>query len=392
MNKINYKLAIYLFFFFAAGLFSVLPVALYFYDPLQLFHAAWGRSPTFDKDMRQQVAGIVRNYDFDSIILGTSMLENSSAAEAGRVLGGEFVNISMSSSLHYERSLVLSYVLGKKSLRNVVYSLDYTYLSPGYDHPNYPKETWSYLYDNNRLNDFKAYYNDKYFLCLLRWSVDPRCVGKAKSLDRPNAWFMHPDHASRFGGLDKWLSAVNNGQIKSAFKTIADSAKRVGVPVLVDESRYLSRKSEILAYVDDHVLAHARGNPKTNFYYVFPPYSRIHFSILYQTQPERARLHEDVVQYIVSQSKNMHNVRVLGYEDQDFLDDISNYKDPRHYHEKFNRMFLEDMRVGRHVLNQENIAGYLSVAKGKALAFDLSGLGAKIEAYLKSSTEKGAGR
>lgn len=128
MNKINYKLAIYLFFFFAAGLFSVLPVALYFYDPLQLFHAAWGRSPTFDKDMRQQVAGIVRNYDFDSIILGTSMLENSSAAEAGRVLGGEFVNISMSSSLHYERSLVLSYVLGKKSLRNVVYSLDYTYL------------------------------------------------------------------------------------------------------------------------------------------------------------------------------------------------------------------------------------------------------------------------
>lgn len=389
MKIINYKSAFWLFLFSAIGFFSVLPVALYLYDPLQLFHTAWGRVPAFHKDMRQQAAGVIHNYDFDSVILGTSMLENSSAAEARRVLGGDFVNISMSSSIHYERSLVLSYLLDKKKLRSVVYSLDYSYLSPSYDHPNYRKDTWSYLYDDNRLNDFKVYYNDKFFICLLRWSVNPGCTGKTRSLDRPNAWFMNPNHANRFGGLDKWFSAANNGQVKSAFRNIVSAAQKVGVPGPVDEQEYLVHKAEMLAYVDEYILAHARGNPETKFYYVFPPYSRILFSILHQTEPERARLHADAIRYIVSETKDMPNVLVLGYEDQDFPDDISNYKDPGHYQERFNSQFFKDMHSGRHVLTQGNINRYLSVAKEKALAFDLTGLGTKIDEYLKSSVEKG---
>jgi hypothetical protein len=48
--------------------------------------------------MRQQAAGIINNYEFDSIILGTSMLENTSAKEAGEKLGGKFMNISLSGS------------------------------------------------------------------------------------------------------------------------------------------------------------------------------------------------------------------------------------------------------------------------------------------------------
>jgi hypothetical protein len=301
------------------------------------------------------------------------------------VLGGKFVNISMSSSLHYERSLVLAYLLKRKALRNVVYSLDYSYLSPTYDHPDYPMATWGYLYDSNRLNDFKAYYNDKFFLCLLRWSIDPLCAGKAKSLDRPNAWFMNPNHASRFGGLDNWFSAANNGQVKSAFKSISNAAQKVDASAPVDEKEYLLRRAEVISYIDSYVLANARRNRETNFYYVFPPYSRIHFSMLYQANPKLARLHEDVVRHIVEEAENMKNVLVIGYEDQDFLDDISNYKDPRHYHEKYNRIFIDDIRAGRHVLTQKNTDEYISVAKEKALAFDLSGLGAKIDTYLKSS-------
>lgn len=392
MKRIKYISAFWLFCVSTMAFFSVLPAVFYLYDPLQLFHSAWGRGPAFHKDMRQQAAGVIHNYDFDSIILGTSMLENSSAAVAGRFLGGKFVNISMSSSMHYERSLVLSYVLERKALRNVIYSLDYSYLSPAYDHPKYRMEAWGYLYDGNRLNDFKAYYNDKFFLCLLRWSSQPSCTGKSKSLDRPNAWFMNPNHAGRFGGLDKWFSASNNGQIKSAFRKIARSASRVGAALPVNEQEYLVHRENVLGYIDKYIISHARDNPRTNFYYVFPPYSRVLFSILHQTELERARLHEDVINYIVSETKSMSNVIVLGYEDQSFPDDLSNYKDPGHYQEKFNIMFFEDMRARSHVLTQENVADYLFVAKEKALSFDLSGLGARIENYLKSSAGAGMSR
>lgn len=388
MNKISYKSALVLFFVVAIALFAALPVAFYIYDPLQIFHKVWGRAPAFHKDMRQQAVGIFHNYDFDSIIIGTSMLENSSSTEAGRKLGGSFVNVSMSSSNHFERSVVLSYLLDKRPLRSVVYSLDYSYLSPVYDHPEYPKSTWAYLYDNNRLNDFKAYYNDKYFLCVLLWSSHPNCIGKAKSLDRPSAWFKNPTHASRFGGLDNWFAAANNGQIKSALRKIVDAAEESQKQSSVNRLDYLERREKVLSYVGEYVVSHAINNPQTNFYYVFPPYSRILFSILHQAEPERALLHEDVVRYIVTETQGMDNVKIIGYEDQEFPDDISNYKDPGHYREEFNDLFFEDMRLGRHVLTHENVDRYLTIAKEKALAFDLVGLGAKIDAYLKSGMEQ----
>lgn len=64
--------------------------------------------------MRQQAAGIINNYDFDSAILGTSMLVNTSAKEANEILGGRFFNISMQASNFYERSFVLQYAIDKK--------------------------------------------------------------------------------------------------------------------------------------------------------------------------------------------------------------------------------------------------------------------------------------
>ena len=52
----------------------------------------------YKANMRQQAAGIINNYEFDSIILGTSMLENTSAKEADEKLGSKFMNISLSGS------------------------------------------------------------------------------------------------------------------------------------------------------------------------------------------------------------------------------------------------------------------------------------------------------
>ncbi len=93
--------------------------ALYIYDPLQIFHKPWGRETTFHKNMRHQAAGIINNYEFDSIILGTSMLENTSANEASEIFGGTFANISMSASDFYERKIILEYLFEKKNINTI---------------------------------------------------------------------------------------------------------------------------------------------------------------------------------------------------------------------------------------------------------------------------------
>jgi hypothetical protein len=98
------------------------------------------------------------------------------------------------------------------------------YFSQAEEYPGYPLSRFEYLYDDNILNDFKIYSNLKYLPCLLLQSKISKCVGEKTNLDRPNAWFMSEAHSVRFGGLDKWINAKDNGQIIEAFKEIHQTA------------------------------------------------------------------------------------------------------------------------------------------------------------------------
>ena len=125
-------------------------------DPLHLFQKSTAPAYLIG-NMRIQAAGIINSFDFDSAILGTSVLENSSAKEMGKVLGGNFVNLSVSGASHYERAIILEHALRQKSLQKVVYSLDRYYLYCPL--ASYAEKNWTYLYDEAWWNDFKAYLN-----------------------------------------------------------------------------------------------------------------------------------------------------------------------------------------------------------------------------------------
>ncbi|WP_300881537.1 hypothetical protein, partial [uncultured Desulfovibrio sp.] len=134
---------------------SILSI-LYITDPLQLFHKSFFHKDKMYYSMREQAAGIINSFEFDSVILGTSMLENTSAREASQKIGGIFVNISLAGSSFYERAIVLKKVL-QKNISHVIYSLDSVYLGCIKENPSRPTKNWAFLYDDNPLNDYKFY-------------------------------------------------------------------------------------------------------------------------------------------------------------------------------------------------------------------------------------------
>ncbi len=117
----------YVIFVFAIPLplIALLTINLYLYDPAQIFHKPYLRKTTFFSDMRVAARGIIQHYNFDSYILGTSMLENTSAKEVKEKLGGEWVNISMSGSTFGERATAMRYLFDIKQPKQILYSLDY---------------------------------------------------------------------------------------------------------------------------------------------------------------------------------------------------------------------------------------------------------------------------
>jgi len=358
----------------------LLPAAFIVYDPMQLFHKAWGRPATFHNNMRQQAAGIIRNYPFDSIILGTSMMENSSADAAGRTLGGHFVNISISGSLHAERSSVLAFALREKSLSKVIYSIDE--IEPLEENPDIALSTFDYLYNRIQVDDLRAYFNDRFYPCLIRWSASPECVGDIVSLDRPNAWIRFPEHAARFGGLENWFTARHDPQIKGAFRLIIKSAAKAGNQPDPDDAEFAKKTQLVIDYADREILDHARRNPKTTFHFVFPPYSRAKFAILHQSEPIRARLHEATLRHFAEAATQLDNIHVYAFEDQDFLDDIANYKDLSHYSPAINDLIVERILQKANSLDEQNVERYLDTARTRALKYDLVGFGKRLEEYL----------
>jgi len=344
-------------------------------DPLHLFQKSTAPAYLIG-NMRIQAAGIINTFDFDSVILGTSMLENSSAKELSITLGGNFANISVSGSSFYERSLILEHALKKKNLKKVVYSIDSYYLYCTF--ASYPEKNWAYLYDNSFFNDFKAYLN----ILQMKDVLFNIRQGKKKSLDRPGAWFKNKYHACRFGGLDNWVKYRDKqGVGKFLGKQVPEAARKAkaGSAVIVRDQALEQKARE---YVEKYVLSMAEKHPETTFYYVFPPYWRYFYAEMLQTDSRKFATHQEVIRHVVRCAQELGNIHVFGFEDCDFVDDIANYKDVTHYSEKINQYIASSMSKKEHLLTSANVEGYLSRCEKLARDFDLQKLAELVEEKL----------
>ena len=380
------KRLVKLYFYTILGSVLCLLIGFYTYDPLQIFHKPWGRDTTFHINMRQQVAGITNNYKFDSIIIGSSILENTSATEANKKMGGNFVNISLSGSSYYERKFVMKYIFQKKSIKKVIYSLDAgSYIHQQLDYPSYPLSQYDYLYDDSTFNDIKAYATYDFLKCLLTFSSSKQCIGHKTSLDRPNAWYEVEGNKIRYGGLNKWLAANNNNKIKDVFKDILLQTQEIKAGSSLELTDIGSKISKAKQYVDENILSFIKEHPKTDFILVFPPYSRLHYALWAQYNKPYFEIHKSILQYITEKGEKISNLKIFAFGDQDFLDNIANYKDPRHYHVSINSAMLSSIKSNIGQLKNSNIQIYLKTITKKAEEYDIISIGKKIHTYLKQS-------
>ena len=356
---------------------TILMIGLYISDPLQLFHNR-PNSTSLVSNARHQVAGRINNENFNSIILGTSMLQNTSANESSKNLGGKFINISLSGANFYTRSLVLDYTLKNKKIKKVLYSLDYNSLiqSKIDDTSNF-----DFLYDDTKLNDMKVYLSPKYLFCAIYNSY---CLLDT-NIDRPNAWYKDKRHSQRFGGLDNWFKAENNHQIKDTFKAILESIKQIklkktNIDNNIQENIFKSKK-----YIDDTIIKFVSKYSDTQFILILPPHSRIKYAIDAQYNVSSFEKYKASVRYLVRKSNQYPNLKIYGWGNHSFLDDIANYKDLNHYEYTINSWMLDAIKREEGLLTVNNIDNYLKVFTQKALDYNLFELGNKIDNYLNSN-------
>lgn len=351
-----FRFIVYSFAFFI--LLSFLSLGLiYFYDPMQIFHKSFLKEERFFGEMRLGARAIIRHYNFDSYILGTSMLQNTSAKEANRKLGGNWVNISPAASTTKERGIILNYLFRYQNPKTLIYSLD------AFSDEVSTKPNFQLLYDESLLNDFEAYLNDRFIICTLTFSQKEKCIGK-ENLETLLQWIREEKHQKRLGGFENWIKYNPDIFKQESLKSLPQSK-----PVEFDLDRIdVSKEQELL---ETFLLSFIKKYPNTQFHLILPPYSRLHFKINPKAFIERKK----ITYWLFEQTKDLKNVTIYGFDTLDYADDIENYAgDTIHYNIDMNSLQLDSIQNKKHILTPDNIESYFDIFEQKIQDYDLTPL------------------
>lgn len=359
------KLAIKTFILTTIVLAVVIPTLVYISDPLQVFHKSYFTKEKRYAKTRESIRAIVRDNDFDGLILGSSFSVNFSAKEVGKKLGNKYMNLSMCAGTMVENALLLNHVFKEKEINDVLYTFSSNYMGMSVNAHLFDLSNYDFLYSDNIFERFKIYGNTKYSVCAITFSQNEKCVGEVRNMDKPYAWDTEEINMKRFGGFDVWLKNKDNGELQKDFKRITNSNKISEYRLENDYNQKMEK------FLDDNLFKFVRENPNVKFRILIAPVTNLHIALLARTSSTYGRL----VHFIASQKKLVEmaekykNVTVYGFQN-DNINEIKNYKDLTHYHPDINSYMLNRVQDGKNILTLKNVDEYFKKVEKTARTYN----------------------
>ena len=339
---------------------SFLPVVLI--DPCFHYHKPLkGISyQLFTELARYQNDGIIKRFDYDAVIAGSSMAATFKVSEADRIFGCHSIKVPYWGATLKEVNDGLKVALSYNgNLKMVIRCLDYNGMAIDKDcmlkdyglFPAY--EVPAYLYDRNPFNDVCYVLNSEFLL------ASAYCV-------------CHSFAAKTGGGIDfdsygSWMPGRMFGREavlkdRKQFRPFAGTASLL--PHEIEETEDNIRQN---------VTALAQEKPQCTFYYFFSPYSIAYWGELYESGRIECQL--AIEKTAIELMLACPNIRLYSFNTEfDIVTDLSNYTDYCHYGDWINSLLLEYMQEGRGLLTKDNYRSYLAQERDFYLHFDYNAL------------------
>lgn len=331
------------------GILLLIAGVIIFVDPFLHYHSG---QPFFEyplKDERYQNDGIARHYEYDSIIVGTSMCQNFLCSEFDELWGANSVKMTTSGASYHESNSNIRRALShNEDVKYVVCSLDGNRLNYDFDkdeYEGYPE----YLYDNNPFNDVNY---------LLNKEVVPKTLAVLNYTRAGNITTSRDDYGS-------W------GRYKSYGRDAV-----LATFTLLDEFEEESSLTEedvqrIQKNISNNFLETAKMYPDTTFYLFFPPYSICYWEALARTKQLNMQIEAQKIG--VELLLTVENIRLYDFSDRiDITGNLDNYTDTLHYGEWINSEILHMMRDGIGELTEENYEEHYDELKKLYTEYDYS--------------------
>ena len=312
---------------------------MHYHKPLPSFYYVLDRE-------RYQNDGIMRHFDYDAIITGTSMTENFRTTEMDSLFDVKAVKVPFSAGRFKEinDNVRVAYRTGHK-VKYVVRSLDPSYFFYDKDAVANDLVLPDYLYNDNIVDDVKYIFNFKALSYCFKMLWRSRKGGGITSFDDCYNW--------------------DNGRKDYGRQYVMLRLEQFPVPAEFGVAEQELIKATILQNVADLPAAH----PETKFYYFIPPYSCVCYS---EYSKEELATLVAAEKFIIEMLLPYDNIKLFAFDlDTELTNDLNNYKDAHHYGPWVNSAILRWMKEGRGLITKDNYLEYLQ--KKEALFQSYSG-------------------
>lgn len=335
------------------AVFLLFILAVFAIDPMFHYHAPLKFMSYPLVDERYQNNGIVKHFDYDAVITGTSMTENFKTSEARQVFDADFIKVSFSGGGYTEigDTLKAAYASGH-NIKYVIWSLDYDKMLYGKDYRYKEKGDFpEYLYNDNALDDIR-YFFDPTVIKLTGSVVKSTLTGRESlSFDTYANWSAGYQY-----GRDEVIASCKLSETPNQMQRFTDSDRAV-----------------VTENLKENVLSIVNAHPETTFYFFYPPYSIAYWGVqINNGQFDRTVGAESL---ITQELLKCDNVRLYFFRgDSELICNLDNYKDDKHYGEWVNSQVLQLMKNGEYCITEENRSEYEKSADAFLRSYDYDSL------------------
>lgn len=306
----------------------------YTVDPLQHYRqSSWYKPYSFDQ--RSLVWGLLKNYKFDSVIVGTSMTENFRKTYVDSILGTDVVKASISGASAYEENIVIKEALKKDDLKTVIYGIDLFSFRGESTRLRHGKNSIPlYLINDSLWDDYKYLLSLDTVKNSFKVLIANFTKYKKRNIDYDKFYFW----------ADK--------NTFSKEKVLKDYKKRLNE----ENNKFNINDYELKKLIKSfeyNILFHIKSNQNKKFIVFFPPYSILSYKFFQSN---------GTLNSMIKFKREVLN-RLCKYENVDIYDfqiaknithNLDLYKDVSHYSDIVNNWMIDNIRDGAYLIHNEN--------------------------------------
>ncbi len=336
-----------------AVLMAVVAALVIIVDPMFHYHAPVKGISYILENERYQNNGILKNFEYDAVITGSSMSENFKTSVADELFGVRSVKTTYAGGYFKEIADAEKTALkSNPDLKMVIRSVDLSFIMTESDYINPAAAYPHYLMDDDPFNDDIYIYNGD----ILFEYVNAELSRTAKKIPADTFdEYMDFSEKDENAGPGYVLLFVEDFEAPLEQKGLDEADRKM----LVENIRA-------------NLTANPAAYPGTEFYYFIPPYS---IADWWQTYVSKGKLdaYVETMKIVAEELLKYDNIHVFCfYDETDIVTDLYKYTDSCHYASDINDMILERMASGENELTADNYKEYFEEIKRFYSEFDYS--------------------